>query len=118
MRTLVKILLNTIAVVIGSYIIPGVWVESFKDSLIVAIVLAILNALVKPVLVFITIPVTIVTFGIFLLVINAIIIMIADSLIPGFHVSGFWSALFFSFVLSIINAIFNKLEEKAEKNND
>lgn len=103
---LLKILISAIAVILTSYLLPGVHVDSFLSALIVAGVLAILNALVKPILIILTIPVTIVTFGLFLFVINALIILIASSLISGFNVDGFWWALLFSIILSLITYIF------------
>lgn len=102
MNFILKILISGLAVLLGSYLLPGVEVSSFGRALIVALVLAILNTLVKPVLVILTIPVTIFTFGLFLLVINAIIILLTDALVPGFEVDGFWWALLFSLVLSFL----------------
>ncbi len=86
-----------------------------------AIVLAFLNAIVKPVLTFLTIPITVVTLGLFLLVINALIIIFAEKLVTGFHVDGFFTALLFSLVLSITTGLLNFLfgvNEKAEKRED
>jgi putative membrane protein len=89
----------------------GVDVDSFTTSLIVAIVLGLLNLFVKPILVLFTIPVTIVTLGLFLLVINAIIILLCDNLVDGFSVNSFWTALFFSIVLTISESIVFKLTD-------
>jgi len=101
-----RILLTSVASVISAYVLPGVHIDGFLTAIIVALVLAFLNSIVKPVLILLTIPVTIVTLGLFLLVINAIIIEFAAYLVEGFSVDGFWSALFFSLILSILNAIF------------
>ncbi len=109
MGLIVRLLLSALAVIIGAYLIPGVSVDSIVTALIVAVVLGILNAIVKPILIILTIPVTIVTLGLFLLVINVIIIYIADSLIPGFAVAGFFSALIFSVVLAVIGWILNSI---------
>ncbi len=109
MGLIVRLLLSTLAVIIGAYLIPGVSVDSIVTALIVAVVLGILNAIVKPILIILTIPVTVLTLGLFLLVINVIIIYIADSLIPGFAVAGFFSALIFSVVLAVIGWILNSI---------
>ena len=101
-----KLLLNAAALIIASYLIPGVDVDNFYSAVIVAIVLAILNAFVKPLLIILTIPITILTLGLFLFCINAILILIADKLIDGFAVDGLLWALVLSFVVSVLNSIF------------
>lgn len=85
--------------------LPGVSVGGYGTAIIVALVLAVLNLIVKPILVLLTLPVTILTLGLFLLVINAIIILLADAFISGFGVDGFWIALLFSLLLSIFQSI-------------
>ncbi len=107
MKFIVKILLYAIAVLATGYLLPGVSVASFGVALILALVLSLLNVTLRPILVILTIPVTIFTLGLFLLVINAIIILVADYFVNGFNVAGFLWALIFSIVLSIINAILN-----------
>lgn len=106
MRFIIKILVSALAVFLGAWLLPGVAVENVGTALLVALVLAILNTLVKPILIILTIPVTIVTLGLFLLVINALIILMADALVGGFIVDGFWWALLFSLILSILSGIF------------
>ena len=101
-----KLLLNAAALIIASYLLPGVKVDGFYSAVIVAIVLAVLNAFVKPLLIIVTIPITIVTLGLFLFCINAIIILIADKLVDGFGVNGLLWALLLSLVMSILNSIF------------
>lgn len=105
MKLILRLLLNAIAVVILSYILPGVGVDSMFTAIIVAVVLSILNFLVKPILVILTLPITILTLGLFLLVINAIIILIASNLIDGFQVASFWWAIIFSLLLAFLQAI-------------
>ncbi|GAB3201123.1 putative membrane protein [Pontibacter aydingkolensis] len=105
MGFIVKLLITAAAAMAAAYILPGVTIDNLITALILALVLAVLNAIVKPVLVFLTIPVTILTLGIFLLVINAIIILLADYLVAGFDTSGFFAALLFSLVLAIIESI-------------
>jgi putative membrane protein len=83
----------------------GVVVDQFTTALTVAVVFGLLNFFVKPVLVLFTLPVTLLTFGLFLLVINAIIILLCDHLVDGFDVNGFWTALFFSVILSLSQSL-------------
>jgi len=115
MKTIIKLVLTAIAVIILAKLLPGVSLDdSFTTPLIVALVLAILNVLVKPLLIIFTLPITILTLGLFLLVINALIILLADKLIDGFGVSSIWTAILFSVLLSILQSIFHSLikEEK------
>lgn len=105
MGILIRILVTALAALLAQYILPGVSIADFKTALLVAIVLGLLNLIVKPVLVILTLPVTIVTLGLFLLVINALIVMWAGSLVKGFKVDNFWSALLFSIVLSVISSV-------------
>lgn len=102
---LVQLILGGIAVIISEYLIPGVEVSSFFTAILVAALLAILNITIKPVLIILTIPITFLTLGLFLLAINALIILMAGAIIPGFTVDGFWWALLFSLVLSLVNAL-------------
>ena len=120
MNFIIKLFLNAIAVVITYYLLQsGVHLQSFVYALLLAAVLSLLNASVKPVLIFLTIPATIVSLGLFLLVINAFIIEIAAWILnPGFTVDSFWWALLFSIVLSIINSIFERLTVKPEHRDD
>ncbi len=113
MKLILRVLLTALAVVILSKVLPHVEVDSYLTAIIVAIVLGLLNFLVKPILVILTLPVTIVTFGLFLLIINAIIILLADYFITGFSVDGIWWALLFSLLLSFLQSIlFSILKEK------
>ncbi|MEE3227332.1 MAG: phage holin family protein, partial [Bacteroidota bacterium] len=105
MKTLIKLLLTALAVIILGYLLPGVGVTSFFTAFIVAVVIALLRLIVKPILVILTLPITIVTFGIFLLFINAIIILIADYFVGGFAVDGIWWALIFSLLLSLFQSL-------------
>ncbi len=107
MRLILRILLTALAVIILAYILPGVGVESYVTAIIVAVVLGLLNFIVKPLLILLTLPVTILTLGLFLLIINALIILIADGLIDGFSVANIWWALLFSLLLSFLQSIFN-----------
>lgn len=108
---ILRFLLNGLAVVLTAYILPGVRVEDYWTALIVALVLSIVNLIVKPILVIFTIPITIVTLGLFLLVINALMILLVDYFVDGFAVDGFWWALAFSLILSVFNSLFSDLAE-------
>lgn len=105
MKWIIKIIVLALAVVVIDrlHLLPGIFINSFTTSVVLALVLALLNTFVKPVLTILTIPLTIVTLGLFLLVINVIIIYIADALIGGFRVDGFLSAFWFSIVLAVVN---------------
>ncbi len=114
MKFILRLLLSALAVVLLANILPGVHVATYGIAILVALVLSLLNMLVKPLLVILTLPVTILTLGLFLLVINALIIMLASSLITGFDVDGFWWALLFSLLLSVLHSIlFAVLKEEA-----
>jgi len=107
---LLKIIILGTAVMFSAYLLPGVEVNDFLSALMVAVVLSFLNAFLKPILIFISIPITILTLGLFLIVINALIILFAAYLLtPSFMVNGFWWALLFSFVLSLISSLLEGL---------
>ena len=114
MKFIMRIIVTSIVAFGLSYILSGVHIDSFWAAIVLAVVLAILNAIVKPILIFFTFPLTIVTLGLFLFVINALMILLADNLVDGFRVDGFWWALLFSLLLSIVTAVLFK-EDKKEK---
>jgi putative membrane protein len=116
MNWIIRFLLNGLAVVLTAYLLPGVEVTDYWTALLVALVLAIANVVVKPILIVLTIPITILTLGIFLLVINAMIILLADYFVDGFTVDGFWWALLFSLILSLFNSLFGDLTKEKNKN--
>ena len=105
MNLLIRILVTAIFVMLIAHFMPGVTVASFMTSVIVAVVLSLLNIFVKPLLVLLTLPVTIITLGLFLLVINALIILLCTKIVGGFEVETFWTALFFSIILSVLQSI-------------
>lgn len=113
MGLIIQLLIVVAAALFSSYVLPGVHITGFLSAVLLAIVLAVLNTIVRPVLVFLTIPVTILTLGLFLLVINALIILLAGYIVPGFTVDGFWWALLFSLVLSIVTAILDMIFTKS-----
>lgn len=114
MKTLINIFFTTVFVLLLAYFMPGVRVDSFLTALIVALVLGLLNLFIKPILVLFTLPATIFTLGLFLLVINAVIIMLCDALVDGFEVVDFWRALLFSLVLSFCQSLVSSLSSKKE----
>ena len=114
MKLIMRIIVTSIIAFGLSYILSGVSIDTFWTAIILSIVLAILNGILKPILIFLTFPITLVTFGLFLFVINAGIILLADKFVSGFHVDGFWWALLFSLLLSITTSVLYK-EEKEDK---
>ena len=111
----VKLLINTVAALIAAYLLSGVHIDSVTTALIVAIVLALLNTFIKPILVILTIPITVLTLGLFLLIINILIIKWTDSLVDGFAVDNWLWALLFSLVISIVSSILEGLFGTREK---
>lgn len=107
----------TLAVIITDWLLPGIHVSGVPAAIIISLVLSILNLLVKPLLIFLTLPITVFTFGIFLFVINALIVLIAAWLVPGFQVDGFWWALAFSIILSISSSVLEALGSKSQAPN-
>jgi len=115
MNYILKILLSAIAVFVLANILSGISIQSYTTAIIVAIVLGFLNTLVRPILIFFTIPLTIVTLGLFLFIINAIIVLIAGYFISGFTVASIGWALLFSILLSISQSILHKLLKDNKK---
>ena len=107
MNFILRLIISTFGIVIAERILPGVHINSILTAIIVAVVLAFLNSVIKPIMIMLTIPVTLVTFGLFLVVINALLILMASALVDGFVVDGFLWALIFSIVLSMITSILN-----------
>lgn len=109
MGFLIKVLATAVAVYLAAKLLPGVTVRDVQTTVIVALVLAVLNAIVKPILIILTLPITLVTLGLFLLIINIIIVKLAASLVDGFRVDGWLTALLFSFIVSFFSAVINKI---------
>ncbi|OKH23366.1 phage holin family protein [Chroogloeocystis siderophila] len=97
--------LSAIALVITAYIVPGFAVTSFASALLAAVILGLLNAIAKPILVLLTLPLTVVTLGLFLFIINALVIWLAGAITPGFVVTGFFPALLGSIVLTLVTSL-------------
>ena len=109
MGFIAKVLVTAVAAYFAAWILPGVEIIDIKTTIIVALVLALLNTFVRPILIILTIPVTIVTLGLFLLVINILMIKWTDSLVSGFSVDGWFTALLFSLIVSIVGSILGGL---------
>ena len=104
-----RMITTSLAVMFSAYLLTGVHINNILTALLLSLVLALLNMLIKPILILLTLPVTIATLGLFLLVINALIIMLAADMVPGFSVDGFWWALLFSVILSLVVSVLESL---------
>lgn len=112
-----QVVVMTLSAILASYLLPGVHINSVWTAIVTAVVIALLNSFIRPILIILTLPVTIVSMGFFLLVINAVIIMLTDKLVPQFSVEGFGWALLFSLLLTIINYLLeipNRLMRRPE----
>jgi len=109
MKIILRLLVTAALVLLIANILSGVHVASFGTAVIVAVVLGLLNLSIKPILVILTLPVTVITLGLFLLVINAVIILLCTNIVGGFAVDSFWTALIFSVILSVLQSITYKI---------
>ncbi len=100
---IIRLLINAIAIFVIGYVLSGVKLKSFGTALWVAILLAIINTLVRPIVLFLTIPLSIITFGLFILVVNALMLMLADWIADGLEIKNFWWALLVSLILALLN---------------
>jgi putative membrane protein len=105
MGFLISWLIYALAILITAYLIPGIKLTGYVAALATAVVLGLINTFIKPVLLLLTLPLNILTLGLFTLVINALLIMLTSAIVPGFHVDGFWHALLFSLVLTVVNFV-------------
>lgn len=96
-------LISGLAIVIAAYLLPGIRLSGFFAALVTALVLGLINAVIKPVLLLLTLPINLLTLGLFTLVINALLVLLTSRIVPGFQVDGFWWALAFSVVLTLVN---------------
>ena len=113
-----KLVTTSLAVIIVAYLLPGVRVDDALSAIGLALVLAILNIFIKPLLLILALPITILTLGLFLIVVNALIILIADELVRGFSVDGFWWAVLFSVILSVVVSILESIQVAASGKED
>lgn len=112
---ILKIIISALAVTLSAYILPGVEVDNYLTALTVAVVLGFFNAFLKPIMIVLTIPVTVLTLGLFLLIINASMILLTDYFVVGFRVNNFFTAILFSIILSVINSIFEGIRKRDDR---
>lgn len=115
MQIVINLLLSGLAVFVSAYVIPGVAVDGFVAAIIVAVVLALVNAFIRPIVSFLTLPINILTLGLFSFVITALMVMLTAMIVPGFAVDGFLAAILFGVVLSLVNAILFAVMPGADK---
>jgi putative membrane protein len=118
MNFVLRIVITAVVAFALSYLLKrGIHIDKFTTALVLALVLALMNAFLKPILIILTLPITIVTFGLFLFVINALIVLLASKFIDGFSVDGFWWALLFSLLLSVITSVLYKKQDPKKNQN-
>lgn len=116
MGFIIKVLVTAVAVYVAAYLVHGVHIADVRTTIIVALVLALLNTFIRPILIILTIPITIVTLGLFLLIINALMVKWAAELVNGFTVAGWWPALLVSLVITIVSYILGGLISRKNNN--
>jgi putative membrane protein len=109
MRILVNWIITTVAILVTGYLLPGIAVRSVGAAVVAALVLGLINAIIRPILIILTFPLTIVTLGLFIFVLNALLVLLTSALVPGFQVRGFFWALLFSLIFSVVSFILHRL---------
>jgi len=109
MRLLINWLITTVAILITAYVLPGVTVRSLTAAVVTALVLGLINAIVRPILIVLTLPLTIVTLGLFIFILNALLVLLTSAIVPGFDVRNFWWALLFSLVFSVVSFVLHRI---------
>ncbi len=109
MNIIIRLILNAVAILLTSLLLSGVHVDGFWAALLLALVLSILNVVLKPLLIILTIPITVLTLGLFLIVINAGVLLLADYFVDGTRIDGFWWAVLFGLIVSLLNSILYRL---------
>lgn len=115
MKLILTWLISSLAVIVSAYLVPGAQITGFLAALLAAIMLGAVNSFIRPILLFLTLPINILTLGLFTLVINALMVLLAAAIVPGFSIASFWVALLFSVILSIITWLMEQVIEKDEK---
>jgi putative membrane protein len=113
MDLLIRWLVSAVAILVASYILPGVALDGLFPAFVLVVVLGLINAVLRPILLLLTLPVNILTLGLFTLVINGLLVLLAAKIVPGFYVRGFWWAVLFSVVLSLVNGFLARASRKA-----
>ena len=109
MGILVNWFVTTIAILIVAYLLPGVAIRGLAAAIVAALVLGLINAIIKPVLIVLTLPLTILTLGLFTFVLNALLVLLTSAIVPGFYVQNFWWALLFSLLFSIVSFVLHRI---------
>lgn len=109
---LIRWFISTVAVLVAAYLLPGVQVANFFVALVVAVVLGFANAVLRPILLMLTLPITLLTLGLFALAVNALLVLVTAAVVPGFAVDGFWWALLYSVVLAIVSGVLKQVEPR------
>ena|SRR3989338_3796947 len=112
MKTLIHFVVSALAIMVTAYILPEVSINGPLAAFVLAVVLGVINTFLRPILIFLTLPLTIITLGLFVLVINALLIFLASYIVPGFIVADFWSAFLFGIVLAIVSFMLQVFEPK------
>lgn len=105
-----QVLINAVAFLVVSYLVPGVKISTLETLLVVAVVYGLINMLLKPILVLLTLPINIMTLGLFTFVINAIILLLVARIVPGFAIAGWWTALIAAVLMAIVNMFLGSLK--------
>ena len=111
MKLFISWLISTLAIVITAYLLPGISIAGVVPALVLAIVLGVINTFIRPILLILTLPLTIITLGLFALILNTLLIMLAAAVVPGVAVSGFLSALLFGIILALISSFLKRLQD-------
>jgi putative membrane protein len=109
MRFLAKLFLNGVAILVAAWMVPGLYLSGTGSALLAGALLGLVNALVRPILILFTLPITLLTLGLFIFVVNAICLALTAALVPGFGISGFWAAVLGALVVSVVSWILNGL---------
>lgn len=112
MKTLIHFIVSTIAILITAYLLPGVHVSGLISAFVLAVVLGIVNTIIRPILILLTLPLTVISFGVWVLFINALLVLLASYIVPGFTIDGFLWAFLFGIVLAIVNWALQSFERE------
>jgi len=107
LNIIIRWVINAVLLMLVPYVVPGVEIKNFGTALVAALVLAFVNALIKPILILLTLPINLLTLGLFILVINALMFWLVSAVVKGFYISGFWPAFFAALVFSIFSLVLN-----------
>ena len=109
MRVLINWFITTVAILISAYLLPGVAVRGIGAAVVTALVLGLINAFIKPILIILTLPLHLLTIGLFTFVLNALLVLLTSAIVPGFEVRNFWWALLFSLVFSMASFVLHRI---------